>query len=531
MDRDNSGTIQLIGLEQQMEEASELALDIGRGDVLDTMTDRENDPVQSLLQPLNIPIPDPRNGMFTGAQSRVSPIRGRSPTAGQRNSSAADGQRFQRPPRLRIRRADQTDIHAPVFPTVVLDPDQLPDFYPSPIPTELTTASGAMSDTAITCDIDASHSASMLSAFDNRYDVYLYFHDPPVLPSLPPPLVQNSFLLWRQAILSIAAELDSGVSLSRVICLALQDGPQLLSQSQLQIQSQSQSQSQPQETLGDSTVTPEDGPGTVCGVVIDLLAIKRYSLPIRTTATPASSTATATAPSSTPAIVSNPVIFVRYAAIHRSPAAREAVMASAHDLPDNGACQKTVYCSHGEIAWALHTLAAQAGCVDEAYRRRWEEDNNNNSSSGSSSGSSSSSNSGSSSGSCRPHDSAQPDLMFLLSCLRPTDEPSFPFEEAEMIRRWERAQRKQERADIRLAREVQIAESKAACKRETAERRRLRGERQQREEEERLAAVRDGTVAGLDMNRTCELVGCEEVALLQCGVCHRASYCRVQRES
>jgi hypothetical protein len=79
MDRDNSGTIQLIGLEQQMEAASELALDIGRGDVLDTMTDRENDPVQSLLQPLNIPIPDPRNGMFTGAQSRVSPIRGRSP--------------------------------------------------------------------------------------------------------------------------------------------------------------------------------------------------------------------------------------------------------------------------------------------------------------------------------------------------------------------------------------------------------------------------------------------------------------------
>jgi hypothetical protein len=124
-----------------------------------------------------------------------------------------------------------------------------------------------------------------------------------------------------------------------------------------------------------------------------------------------------------------------------------------------------------------------------------------------------------------------PELLFLLSCLRPTDEPSFPFEEAEMTRRWERAQRKQERADIRLAREVQIAEGKAACKRETAARRRLRGERQQREEEERLAAVADGTAAGFDMNRTCELVGCEEVALLQCGICHRASYCRVQRES
>jgi hypothetical protein len=49
----------------------------------------------------------------------------------------------------------------------------------------------------------------------------------------------------------------------------------------------------------------------------------------------------------------------------------------------------------------------------------------------------------------------------LLSWLRPTDEPSFPFDEAEMTRRWERAQRKQGRADIRLAREVRIAEGKA----------------------------------------------------------------------
>ena len=159
--------------------------------------------------------------------------------------------------------------------------------------------------------------------------------------------------------------------------------------------------------------------------------------------------------------------------------------------------------------------------MDEAYRQRWVESSSSNRSSSSSNSTSTSSS---------PQDTVHPELVFALSCLRPTDEPWFPFEEAERERRRERAVRKQARADARLARDTQIREGKAASKRATAERRRLRCEREQREVDERLAVVKARKAEGDAMNRTCDQLGCEEIALIQCARCRQAVYCREQRE-
>ena len=545
-----------MNVDESVQVIAEMSLDVQvekkvrEDDVLEPRTERTIESRVAAAESLNIiPAPAPRDSDDHGPTSTVTNAKHR------RDDIAAVGVRFHRPPRLRIRTSpDHPDIHAPVMPTVVLDPDQLPDFYPTSA--TLTTPSTSHDTTNNPIDNDDTNdSARMQAAFDNRYDVYMFYRDPPVLPLMSPSLVQNSFMLWREAVQTILADLDRGRPLSRVICVALhEDRPS-------QPQSQSLSQSLPQplsslslsqthETLADSSVVVEtgsdppvyDGLGAVCGVVIDLLAVKRYTLPSRTTPATPDTTSTAasalplpsaSAHASSPTTVSNPVIFVRYAPISRCPGVFEAVAASARELPYNGACQKTVFCTRGEIAWALHTLAAQAGCVDEAYRRRWAESNRGSNSSGSrGSGSGSGSGGGGGSGSApsSPQDTAHPELVFALSCLRPTDEPWFPFEEAERERRRERAVRKQARADARQARDAQIREGKVASKRATAERRRLRCEREQREVDERLAVVKARKAEGDAMNRTCDQLGCEEIALIQCARCRQTVYCREQRE-
>ncbi len=162
---------------------------------------------------------------------------------------------------------------------------------------------------------------------------------------------------------------------------------------------------------------------------------------------------------------------------------------------------ETFFCDHAEIMWGLHTLAAQAGCVDEAYRRTWEASS--------------------------PHHRSG---LFLLSCLRPTDEPTFPAAEAEEFRRQERALRKQTRVDIRRAREGRIVLGKAVSKQQTAQRRQLRDEWQQRDEEERVALIAAGKAVYLADIRMCDKIGCEEVAMCRCSLCHDAYYCCRRRE-
>lgn len=354
--------------------------------------------------------------------------------------------RFIRPARIRIRGRNLRLGAEPV----VFNPDAMVDFYPIP---------------------ESMHgSGSMRQAFDNGYDTFQFFQNDP--PSIGHPLlsIQTGFLLWRQLVRSIVSGLDVGVPLARVLCLTLGGSPAV---------------------DADSSSISEDA--AAFGVVMDIVAVKRYN-------STGTSTGTGTGTSTgIPTPTATPVIFVRYAAIDNSPVVPEAILDAASDLPSGGAHQKTFFCTRGEIVWALHTLAAQAGCVDEAYRQRWEASS--------------------------PHNSSQRQL-FMLSCLRPTDEPMRPTTEAEESRRLEQALQKEARAAARMIKEGQIAFGKEVSKQDTAERR----QREETERARRIAEIYPSLATGEVAGRWCHKAGCTEFALLQCGRCRTTHYCGRRRE-
>jgi hypothetical protein len=149
-DRKSPDTVQLIGKEEQADDKS-------------IVINAHEDALIGMAGAINAkPTAEPH---VPGPESQAEGLLLQDTSHNHNNHSAADGMPLHRPPRLRIRSAGHTDIHAYVLPAVVLDPDQLPDFYPPP-----TTSTKTGHD-----DDDDSHGSSMQSAFDNRYDVFVFF--------------------------------------------------------------------------------------------------------------------------------------------------------------------------------------------------------------------------------------------------------------------------------------------------------------------------------------------------------------------
>jgi hypothetical protein len=310
---------------------------------------------------------------------------------------------------------------------------------------------------------------SIRAAFSNMYDVYSIYQSWRASQAVPS--VSDPRMLWRQAMLMIASALDTDAEkpLTRVICWCTGAATAPASATG--------------KESGDGAAAGAIGGGR--GVVIDIEDIKR--LP------PTSSESRAV-----------PVIFVRFAEL--APTAgpggiiTKEITKSMSDLPAGG-LSRTICCTPGEIDHVLHILREASGAVDGGYRKKWEKKNRNNG------------------------------KLFQLSMLRPPLKPSFPLEEAEAKRRAERAARKEYRRKIREDRDKEIAKGKAESKKQTQVRRKLRASRLEEERKSRMAVVMNRKANGEAMNRMCHMLGCEEVALIQCSQCKQACYCQVKRKS
>ena len=308
---------------------------------------------------------------------------------------------------------------------------------------------------------------SIRAAFNNMYDVYSIYHSWRASQELPS--VSDPRMLWRQAMLMIASALDSNADkpLTRVICWCLGSAAT--------------------DTASASAKTDGSGDGIAGGrgVVIDIEDIKRL-------------------PSTSSEPQSIPVIFVRFSEL-KPPTGPGGIITteitkSLSDLPPGG-LSRNICCTPGEIDHVLKILGDACSGVDEAYRKKWEKKNRNNG------------------------------KLFRHSMLRPPMKPSFPKEEAEAKRRAERAARKEFRRVLREKRDMEIAAGKAESKKATLLRRKQRELRLEEERKSRMAIVMSRKANGEAMNKMCHVLGCQEIALIQCSQCKQACYCQIKRKS
>ena len=269
--------------------------------------------------------------------------------------------------------------------------------------------------------------------------------------------------------LMIAGHLDSKVSLTRVVCVTLDQVPATVHPSTTMFSSSTESEeklvSDSTESLQKETSSSQGSGQMQCyhrRVVMDIEAIK-WCHPEQ----PSDSEKEQVLSKQKKSCEQRkrlPIIFVRYAVTDSD---RETIDNTAKELSDEGISQRHISCSLDEIQHVVSLLQEQEDCVDEAYRTQWKVKSPLNG------------------------------TVFRLSLLRPTLEPLFPHRIAELKRK--------------------------AC---NERKMKLQIEEQLRKDELQMRRDRGEVV-----DKVCCMVGCEEWALLQCSRCPNAWYCRLQRKS
>lgn len=280
--------------------------------------------------------------------------------------------------------------------------------------------------------------------------------------------VSDPRMLWRQAMLMIASALDTNADEPLTRVICWSAGNAVAA-----------------SATSDGSGGRATGGGGGRGVVIDIEDIKLL---------PSTS-------SSEPQVI--PVLFVRFAELTvTGPGGiiTEEIAKSMADLPTRG-LTRTICCTSGEIDYILKILVAAMSDVTEVYRKKWEKKKGYNK------------------------------KLFRLSMLRPPVKPSFPLEDADAVRRAERAARKADRKIQREKRGLLIAAGKAENKKQTILRREQRAVLLEKGKESRLAIVATRKADGEAMNKMCHVLGCQEIALIQCSQCKQACYCGVRRKS